>query len=220
MPRIGAAPRPRVDAQLKPLGVQEVRQLLHGRELGVGLYSVVLAATEPLPAIVDIDVAPSVVGEALLQHGAGRTHHLFLADAVSPAVPGVPAQRGRESDAISDDDTQLPLERAGGIACAQQHLVRTGLACTALDDALGGVQLKTTRQSLGLKVNGAYSGGGDAEDEFCLGTGAVNFGPVDTGSVRSRRGKNECGIIHGLILRLCGKRHERRKSSYEQIKVI
>lgn len=61
---IGSDPRGRVNAEFEPEVVHLPREGFHVGEFRVGLDGAVFAAARALPAVVDVDVGPAVVGKA------------------------------------------------------------------------------------------------------------------------------------------------------------
>ena len=103
---VGGDPRRRIDADLQAQAVDVVAQALHVREFLVALDGLELAAARTLPGVVDVDVGPAVIDQALIDHRLGRNFYLLGIDGAGPAVPTVPAHRRRQGDGLTDDDLQ------------------------------------------------------------------------------------------------------------------
>jgi len=159
--------------------VKLVAEGLHVGELFVALDGVELAAAGGLPAVVDVDVGPAVVAQAFFGHGARGAEDELLAHGVAPAVPAAPAHRGRERDAVADDDAELLRRFTEGVFRAQRHGVLAGGGQAAGDAAGGGVERESRRESVDCEGHRTLAGGRDRVEEWRAGAHAEDAGTVD-----------------------------------------
>ena len=142
---IGTDPRSRVNAHPQAHVVNLARERRHVGKFFVGLNGVVSASAPALPTVVNVDVAPAVVGKPLFNHCACRRKYLFLCDVACPAVPTVPAHRWGESDFVTHDDPQVAFIAPQRIFGAQADGVFSRFLHAAGDSTSSGVEFQSPR---------------------------------------------------------------------------
>ena len=197
---IGRHPRAGIDAELEAVLMQEVTEGLHVREFAVRLDALVLPAAEALPAVVDVDIGPSIVGQALFEHRLRRAHDLFLADGIAPAVPGIPAERRGECDLVADDDAEIPLAAAMAVLRPEGNLVSPSFLGGSADNAGFLIEFQAFWKAFGREGEGAFAGRRDAVKEVRAGAGAVNRRTVNARGRRRFRRKDEPAVVRSRIL--------------------
>ena len=121
-----------IDAELESKGMEIIRQRLHVREIrirhdaAVGETYGTLASRlpdaplgirlrRPLPAIVEVHIAPTMIGQPLLDENASRLADDFVRHPRPPGVPCAPAHRRREADPIADTNGERLLRTPYGV---------------------------------------------------------------------------------------------------------
>ena len=187
---IGSDPRRGVDAHAEAHVVNLAREGLHVGEFRVRLNRIVPAAAFALPAVVDVDVGPAVVGQAAFDHGACRREHLLLRDIACPAVPTVPAHRRGECDFAAYDDPQVSVVAPQCILSFQFHGVFARGGYAACDPSGFGVELQPLRKPFGREGHRTDASRGDRVEEFRAGTYAEDAGAVDARCIGRLRGQD------------------------------
>ena len=213
-------PRSGIDTHFQAGGVQLIHHSFHIGEFLVGLDRIVFSATQALPAIVDVDITPAIVGQTALQHGAGGTQHLLLAYRISPHIPGIPAKRRRKGDFIADNNPQFTLVLSQGVGCAQHHPILPCLFGTTGNDAGFLIQRQAFREPRSGKSHRTDTGGRDLKQEISSGAGAINLRPVDAGRLGRRRGQDGQQVAH--FVRMIGRypRHPVRLGHIDQRQIV
>ena len=187
---IGPDPRRGVDTHPKAHVMNGAREALHVGEFRVRLDRVVLAAAFALPAVVDVDVGPAVVGESAFDHRACRREHLFLRDVARPAVPAVPAHRRGECDFAPRDDLQAALAAAQCIRGFQVHGIFARCGYASRDPSGLGVEFQPFGKSFGREGHRTDARRGDRVEEFRTRTDAEDARAVDARGVGGFRGQD------------------------------
>src|SRR5665213_2050658 len=89
-------------------------RLHHARHIGkllISNKSMIGASSLPLPAIVHINVGPSVLAQAARDHGFSHPEYLLLRDMFRKAVPTAPSHGRSKSDLIPHDNPEFLLIR-------------------------------------------------------------------------------------------------------------
>src|SRR6185437_9447678 len=146
----------RVDTELQSKTVYIVGRRLEIGEFVVGVDLPVGTAIRRFPAIVDIDIGPSVCAK-LIRHLSGRDPHLLVIHAESPGIPAVPAQHRCQPDQGAYADSKSPRGAAKLIGHGKLHVIVAGLIGLSGDDAGRSVQRKTSRKTGGFIGQGTHT---------------------------------------------------------------
>ena len=78
-------------------------------EFFVGEQLSFFGAPAGLPAVVDVDITPSVFDQSVAHHGVGGSFYLILVYRACPVVPAVPSHGRRQRQLVgANDDFQAP----------------------------------------------------------------------------------------------------------------
>ena len=213
---IGRHPRAGVDAELEAVLMQEIAEGLHVRELAVRLDALVFSAAEALPAVVDVDIGPSIVGQALLEHRLRRAHDLFLTDRVAPAVPGIPPHGRGQGDLVADNDAEFPLAAAMAVLRTERNLVSSSFLGGSADDAGFLIEFQALRKTFGREGDRPLAGRRNPVKEVRTGTGAVNLRAVDARGHGGCRRQDVTAVVRGSFLGAKGGRNRERRQRKEE----
>ena len=86
-----------------------------------------------LPVVVNVDVDPTVIDEAAVDHRVGGGFDPFLRHRVGETVPTVPAHRRRQTDLRTANNLQFPFGVAQFVFGLERHHIFTFLVQLASD---------------------------------------------------------------------------------------
>ena len=193
--RAGPWARRGVDAGLEPEGMDAVGHRLHVREAAVGGDGAVREARRPhevillarpvglgavvLPAVVDVDVAPAVVGKAARDERLRGGDDVRGGDIVAERVPRVPAKRRREADRVADLQRQRALGCALRILRGEDDLVVAALGNRTGEDLRRRIETQPFGEVLRRELHRPLAGDWQAVDDGMSGPDAVDRRTVD-----------------------------------------
>ena len=207
IPRVSAAPGAGVDAEFQAETVNFIGERLHVGKLLVRLDRVESAAARPLPAIVDINISPTVFAQSPGRHRARRIQYMLLADGIAPTVPTAPAHRRRQCDRIANDNTKSLHRLAQGVLRAKGQLIFAGAGQRTRYPPRFGIEREPIGQTLGSEAHGTLPRCGDGVEKRRLRPDTKY--PRAIHARRRRRGRSE-NLRH--FRSPDPRRNERRKS--------
>ena len=151
---------------------------------------VVLGGGLVLPVVVDVHVAPPVLGEAALREHVDRVADVLLRHRAGEAVPAVPAHRRRERDLVAHFETQRARRRALRVGGRERDHVAAARRHGAAQDARRLVEHGAGGQVLGLQRHRTFARDGEPPHDGMSGAHAEHLRAVDARRGGRRRGED------------------------------
>ena len=225
MPLISGDPGSRIDAGFESHAMEFAHKSLYVLELAVGLDGIMLATTDALPSVINVDIGVTVIGKALVYHCLGGTEYFFLADTLAPTIPTVPAHGRSEKNVFTHFYAKVAFRLAQTILGTKDYLISPFLLEATRNDSCLFVQFKPFGKSVGRKGHGAVTSGCNGITELRLGAHAKHSGTVDTRCGWCGRSKDILGIVRDsdiLFLRrnMLRPYHCRKKQGKDQFACV
>ncbi len=161
----------------------------------IGLHRLTLGIARALPAVIHIDIRPSMLDEPGRNHRPGRIEFAFLIDLIAPDVVRIPSHRRRQADRVADHEAKLPIRFSFRVRDVQCDFGRSRAGERSAQIPRRRVQSHAFGESFGRIGQRLDSGRRNMKENGTAGPHAKNRRPVDARGIARRRRQDELRVI-------------------------
>src|SRR4051812_41430603 len=134
------------------------------------LQSLVRRVAIHLPEVVNVDVSPTVIDQAAIDHCICRGFDPLFRHRVGETIPTVPSHRRSEADLWTANDLEPSCSLAQRILGAEHHYIFAFLFQLASDATGLRIKLQSRWQTIHRKTHGPIATGRDRKEKRRAGT--------------------------------------------------